>query len=1472
MEVVAGAASAVAILQVTAEISKLCGKYVREVRHAQKDIERLQSKVSALHGMLTRLHNEPRANIDAGVIEKCCEDLSAIKDKLEPRKKDFAMSRIGFKSLKWPFTSKEVEDQVQALEQYLLLFNTSLQLNIHDDITDAAQDRLLEKLAYVGDALFNSYENDQRHQTCLEGTRVDILRDIQNWSADRSSQRIFWLKGLAGMGKSTIATTVASQFRAKSVPLATYFFKRGHSDLAHIRKLIPTLVRQFSRYSTSYRQFVLDVIKDEPDVGLSTNLEKQYDLLLIRPFRKFVASNAQQFLFSIIIDALDECEEQNGLRMLLRLLANTADVPSLGLKIFVTSRPELIIRHGFENMPSIFHRDMALQDVPRTVVDADIRAYLEHEMEEVRHEFRISADWPKQEDLSTLCQKAGGLFIFAATACRYVGGSSHANPQKRLKEICSSATTNNLMTHELDHMYTMVLRNSIVGALTEEERNGARASFHYIIGCIVLLLDPLTMNELFSLLNRSYVESPGDLDDVLRMLHAVIHVPDDANSPVQPLHLSFRDYLLDPTRCSDHHFLVDEKEVHQHLALDCLCLLSSTLSRNMCGLPSLGTLMSDVDPQTIENVFPPAVQYACRHWVEHVRNSSMVVDDHGCIHDFLQTHFLHWIEGMALMGKISEAIVALSHLAALTRERHCFAHPLAREFVYDCHRFVMAFKAIIEESPAQVYTSALLFSPVQSILRKKYEHEIPHWMKLGLGKDERWNRCLLSITRTVSVKRLRFLPGTELLASFANFERSGQRIELWDVQTGDCRSELKNSPQQTHWEKLSPDGLLIASLTTSGTLDLWDMTKQKSALTITSDCSKITTADISSSGCSLAIGSGNGSVWLAEVLTGRKYRSLDAEPAKVRDLTFSPDGKLLAGAVGGRVRLWDVERGSQRFIPHDRCSQSPKFSPDSTLLAIPQGFSVMIWDVAKSRCWLEPKFGSSDHPVTYFHDVPDRVNFSPDSKFLALLTSGSFYDRTVETWDMQTGGLRFTLEASCVAFSPNGQLLATGTHKGFIRLWDVQSWECVCTLDGYTNNDAVSAVCFSPDQRLLASTPQFGTLRLHEIDMMNLSPTSEPESQKVDGRALQIHFLRNGDCVVVIFQDSVQLFDWDTGNCKFEHWGRCISLSTDGSMVALVFEGMVRFVEIFTGYTYHCVEEQLLTRYLNTTLMVLSSDCQLAAFVIQKRTIWLWHIRERKRLFTFQGHTDPGPIARLVFSPSGGLLVSVCVFDKSVRIWGNDTGKCVAHFLLKGGGVPREIKLSPDDRLLASISHHRLRVWGTVSGNSRFRFNPGRKFWFGKIAFSPDSKRLAVTVQIESQYIDNVWLLDVETGSRILEVAPRPGFTKIESVEFVEGINAIFVNGIAHRMGPTDLTRSQIEGQYSHISHLQIGYSEPWITKLGERVLHLPRDRRPWRYKVWGNRIAIKSEVGRLTCVAFDEDPDAVGAKDKNIERILAQE
>lgn len=218
---------------------------------------------------------------------------------------------------------------------------------------------------------------------------------------------------------------------------------------------------------------------------------------------------------------------------------------------------------------------------------------------------------------------------------------------------------------KLDATYSPVLDQLLVD-MTEPAKYNIIREFRDVVGSIVILARPLSTTGLSCLLgiDKAYIDNRLDL------LHSVLDMPSDADAPVKLLHLSFRDYLLDERKT--HQFWVDEKATHEKLAIKCLHLLMNNdhLRKDICGLQMLGTLREDVNRRKIDGCLPPQVQYACLYWVYHLKGSGVGLHDGYQALQFLQHHFLHWLEALSLIGRISESIGLIDELQSLVDVGH----------------------------------------------------------------------------------------------------------------------------------------------------------------------------------------------------------------------------------------------------------------------------------------------------------------------------------------------------------------------------------------------------------------------------------------------------------------------------------------------------------------------------------------------------------------------------------------------------------------------------------------------------------------------------------------------------------------------------------------------------------------------------------------------------------------------------------
>jgi hypothetical protein len=263
----------------------------------------------------------------------------------------------------------------------------------------------------------------------------------------------------------------------------------------------------------------------------------------------------------------------------------------------------------------------------------------------------LPSDWPGDPDIQTLAGMAVPLFIFAATVCRFVGDHK-GNPRQRLQSILSQAARH---VSQLDQTYCPIL-DAWLTARSDEEH--PEAVFKNVVGSIILLASPLSAIALASLLRID----KANVDSTLIDLHSVLSVPTDGETPIELLHLSFRECLVDPNKEGNSPFWINKTKTHEMLTTKCLESMSRSLKENLCGILSPATLRCDISNQIIDHTLTADVRYACQYWVYHLEQSGGQIADGGSAHNFLSKHFLHWLEALSLIERIQEGAAILEQL------------------------------------------------------------------------------------------------------------------------------------------------------------------------------------------------------------------------------------------------------------------------------------------------------------------------------------------------------------------------------------------------------------------------------------------------------------------------------------------------------------------------------------------------------------------------------------------------------------------------------------------------------------------------------------------------------------------------------------------------------------------------------------------------------------------------------------------
>ena len=502
------------------------------------------------------------------------------------------------------------------------------------------------------------YQHGDR-KGCLRGTRETILNDVESWARDFSKSPVFWLNGLAGTGKSTIAQTVSERVFADGLLGASFFCSRDFEDRRNLHLIFPTLAFQLAHKYPNFRTILVSLLQSNPDI-VHESLVSQMEELIVKPLKSADVTTV------VVIDALDECKDEEPSSAILSVLGRFVEqIPTV--KFFITGRPEPRIRTGFR-LPLLVDSTnvFVLHDVQPSLINNDIRLFLKHELSELALR-RWLEGWPSDEHIDILCRRAAGLFVYAVATVKFLDSSTHL-PKRRLDVIINlpectvpEGKTRFNSKATLDSLYTSILQMAF-----SEEDPEVDSKVRSTIGTVVLLTNPLPPSGIAELTGLD----PEEVALFLTLVHSLLTLNDDPSQPIKPFHKSFPDFITDPSRCTNVRFYISPKSLHLELAMNCLRVMNDGLNPNLLSLPSysLNSEVKDLQMR-INGHISNALQYACQSWHNHLtkaRGDATDVIPH--LYAFLEKKFLAWLEVVSVLGVVRGAIVGLEQLITWLQE------------------------------------------------------------------------------------------------------------------------------------------------------------------------------------------------------------------------------------------------------------------------------------------------------------------------------------------------------------------------------------------------------------------------------------------------------------------------------------------------------------------------------------------------------------------------------------------------------------------------------------------------------------------------------------------------------------------------------------------------------------------------------------------------------------------------------------
>jgi hypothetical protein len=223
----------------------------------------------------------------------------------------------------------------------------------------------------------------------------------------KASFCIFWLNGMAGRGKSSVARTIAHTYRDRNQLGASFFFSRSASDTSKPDMLFTTIAVQLASSCPPLRTAIARAVEGNQHV-VNETLRDQWEQLILQPLLDLdPKGNCTPLPLVLVIDALDECESRPAIGEILRLLPDANTITAIRIRIVITSRPDTSILRGFRAMAGGSYESRSLDHEPRDVVDQDISHFLRHRFKNiVLGSVNLPPDWPGEAAISSLVQQA----------------------------------------------------------------------------------------------------------------------------------------------------------------------------------------------------------------------------------------------------------------------------------------------------------------------------------------------------------------------------------------------------------------------------------------------------------------------------------------------------------------------------------------------------------------------------------------------------------------------------------------------------------------------------------------------------------------------------------------------------------------------------------------------------------------------------------------------------------------------------------------------------------------------------------------------------------------------------------------------------------------------------------------------------------------------------------------------------------
>lgn len=838
---------------------------------------------------------------------------------------------------------------------------------------------------------------------CLDGTRVELLKQLQNWITaacmnkdllhTNGLESVWWISGLAGTGKTTIAYSIALWAHQHDLLGGSFFCSRFDPECSNPTLVFLTIARQLCSFHEPFKMQVMAALEKNPTV-VNSGAARQFEELIVGPLEVLKALGKPFPPCVLVFDALDECQNETSEGMattstIMTVVAKFITRVESSLTFVFTSRPEPTItplfnreRLGTDTLHGAT-TSVVLHMIELKLVEGDIRRYLVDGFERVSEMYEVPPEWPLPQHVDKLVTLANGLFIFVTTVIAFLMDRSHRNPPSRLQHLITIDTSIHPSTTILDKLYS-----EIITASYAEMSNELAEKLQRVLGTIALAQEPLSVSALASLLGFPEYE----IANALSGLQSVLHIPADRLEPILVIHPTFPEFVLrTPERATTtspltaHSFYVRPAQHHWYMFSRCLEAMSS-LKRDMIGIRYPAKFKVEIEnfSELTRDAIPHYVRYSARFWATHLRKglsdpTKIDVSDIFC--QFVRQKLLFWLEVCLLLDLRATPALDVASKACYVSVR-CYnpilmliqalqtlggAFADLAPLLTDCHKLIQTYLPIMLAAPLQLYHFALGIAPNSSSVRSLYADEHKQSIVMHQGAPSHWAPSLDTIVGHTgeAVYSVVFSSNGCCFASGGG----DNQVRIRDSAT---RTELQSFDGHTrdvNCVAFSPDGAHVASGSDDRTVCIWQVSSGARVHTL-EHTDWVHSVAYSADGRRILSATDEGEVKLRDTADGRCVFHLKKTGNWTWQAALSPNGDVIARGEGASLVLRDVSSATHEALGLPNEVEACAFSSDGRYIAATTEHAIRVWATA-------------DKTLVRSIDVPDstlssRLAFSRD--------------------------------------------------------------------------------------------------------------------------------------------------------------------------------------------------------------------------------------------------------------------------------------------------------------------------------------------------------------------------------------------------------------------------------------------------------------------------------------------------------------